>query len=278
MPIAVPDSVVIARFLAADHALDRALQLPDPDPRKRAALADYRAAVSDMARQRLGAGHHWGILSDSAELTCQEVAATVHDTNPALAQHLNQIAVQLPAARIAAHRGQPNADAEVSEQLASCFSHDMDDLTARRLVHHLPGAARPIPELRITEITPGGRNFARRFFGYCDLSLPLSEIDVSLTTSGALYLHYIGVRDDYVGRGAGTAALEHLTRTADHYQLAITGEIGGQSTRQDTPLGRHQVEANAERLTRWYQRHGFTITPTRPGGLHLAKIDRPSHT
>lgn len=50
--------------------------------------------------------------------------------------------------------------------------------------------------------------------------------------------------------------LEHLCRSADRYGLAISGDI----------MPGDRTEQTSERLARWYQRHGFTITQKSPGG------------
>ncbi len=236
-----------------------------------AANQRYRDARHDVVHQRVGADpHRWGLLSDDLENTIDEMIEFRTD-NPELASALKTIHPQLLQARLKAHRGDHTQEHDLTQALADCLNLDISDNVALRILHHLPGWARPIPQVDIPAIarTPGGireKWFHRRYFGQQgNPDLILSTLSVSFVHADEIKLHDIHVDATHRSQGLGTAALQHLNRCADHYQLRITGEI----------MPKDRTEESAARLAAWYRRHGFNVTQTKPGEWLSARLDRP---
>lgn len=222
----------------------------------------------------------WGLLSDSVEST---LAAYLYgDISGDLRERLKAIRSNVPEARLLAHTGDQSLEMELTQQLAACLNLETDDKQARKLIHHLPSSARPIPEVDLyavpAELARGGAAaFDRRFFYYHDLlpdysepRFPVSTFTVSFTKPDTLELHDIIVKGMTGGhwpprpQGPGTAALEHLCRSADHYGLSIVGKI----------MPGDRTEKGAARLAGWYGRQGFSITQRTPGENLWATIRR----
>lgn len=230
----------------------------------------YRDARADVVRQRVGADpHRWGLLSDDLENTIDE-ATKFRSGNPELATALKTIHRQLLHARLEAHRGDRTREHHLTQALAACLNLDVSDNLALRILHHLPGCARPIPPVDIPAIaqTPGGigdKWFHRLYFGQQGHpDMILSTLSVSFINTDQIKLHDIHVLDEHRSQGLGTAALHHLCRCADHYQLRITGEI----------MPKDRTEESAARLATWYRHHEFNVTQTTPGQWLSARLDR----
>lgn len=235
-----------------------------------AAIWRHATAVDSITRLRVGSDpHRWGLLSDDLEDTVDSILEFRSD-NPQLATRLNAIRAQLLTARLDASRGDRTREHAVTCQLANCLNLEMPDDVALSLVHHLPGWARPIPNVDIRALTqaPGGIReqwFDERYFSQMsDPDRPLSTLTVTFETPRKLRLNDIHVVDRYRARGLGAAALEHLCRSADHYRLRIIGDI----------MPQDRTEESAAKLARWYHRHGFDVTQTEPGEWLWATINR----
>ena len=144
---------------------------------------------------------------------------------------------------------------------------DQDDHVARAILHHLPGWARPIPLLDLDDVHINtGVGIDRRYFDYRDRRVGVTTLSVERVTTDVLWLNDITVEEANSGRGLGSAALEHLCRTADHFGMRITGKI----------VPRYHDEEGAGRLAGWYRRHGFEVTPASSGACLNARISRPA--
>ncbi len=145
----------------------------------------------------------------------------------------------------------------------------MSNKEARLIVQHLPGWARPIPSVDLSaaaaELSRWRQpSFDERYFHYFDPGLLLSTFFVSFVAPDQLKLHDIIARRQYGPPGLGSAALEHLCRSADHYNLRITGEI----------MPSDRTPASSARLAHWYRRYGFEVTQIDPDDYVWAKISR----
>lgn len=125
---------------------------------------------------------------------------------------------------------------ELTQDLARCLDLEPSDTQARRLLHHLPEWARPVPDIDLAAVgdelaSRGPVPFGARYFHYMDrpraLSTPRFPLATSTVTFAAidtLELHDIIV-ERYIhnsyqpsrSAGLGSAALKHLCRSADHY-------------------------------------------------------------
>ncbi|BBX82170.1 hypothetical protein MAUB_00430 [Mycolicibacterium aubagnense] len=247
-----------------------------------AANQQFQRAFDGIAEAAVGSiPGQWGLLSDSVESTLD--AYVTGDISGELREHLKAIRDSVFEARIQAHAGDRSLETELTRQLAACLDLEPDNERARKLIHHLPACARPIPEVDVgavpAELARGGSApFDRRFFHYNDLlpdysvpRFPVRTFTVSFAKSDTLELHDIVV-NGMTGRGgwpprpqgSGTAALEHLCRSADHYGLAIVGKI----------MPGDRTEESATRLAGWYGRYGFEVKQQRPGEHLWATIRR----
>lgn len=234
------------------------------------AIWRHAAAADNVTRLRVGSDpHRWGLLSDDLEDTVESLLE-FRSENPELAERLNAIRPELLPARLDAFHGDHTREHAITCQLANCLNLEIPDDIALTLVHHLPGWARPIPNVDIRALaqTPGGIReqwFDQLYFSQMsDPDRPLSTLTVTFETIRTLRLNDIHVIDRYRARGLGSAALEHLCRSADHYQLRIIGDI----------MPQDRTEGSAAKLARWYRRHGFDVTKTTPGEWLWAKINR----
>ncbi|OHU47331.1 hypothetical protein BKG82_27145 [Mycobacteroides chelonae] len=198
-----------------------------------------------------------------------------------LNEELAQIRALLPEARMAAHDNDRELERCAAVRLATALERNMPAKRsiARKLVHMLPGDLRPIPKDEDTDPDePLGFGFAPQHFDYHDPRLPVRRFNVShFLKDGSLSLNDIVVDDEYRGRGLGSAALEHLCRTADHYGFSIGGCIARQPLRY--PRSEQEIEETEQRslrLARWYGRHGFTVTPNNNGTYLHARMRRPA--
>ena len=241
----------------------------------------YRCAFDGIARAAVGSiPGQWGLLSDNIEHTLNDF--TRGDISNELHERLKAINSNMFDARIFAHTGDRSLEAQLTEQLAACLDLEPDEEHVRRLLHHLPGSSRPIPdidldavaaELEVRGLVPFGRPYFD-FMDYpwfgCEPRFQLTTLTVTFKATDTLELHDIVVHDTLTGRrptcsaGLGTAALEHLCRSADHYGLAIVGKI----------MPGDRTEPSAARLAGWYGRHGFEVVQQSPGEYLLATIRR----
>lgn len=245
--------------------------------------SSFRFAFTGIARAGVGSvPHRWGLFSDDIESTLSQYLRPSTNVDDAVRDKLKAIRAKLFDARIAAHAGDRGPEAELTTQLAGCVELVEDDECARDLVHHLPGWARPIPDVDMhalveTRARTGSALFATRYFCFTnqrwfstDVRFQLRTFTVSLEKHDTLELNDIIVIDTRTDReptcspGLGTAALEHLCRTADHYALNIVGKI----------MPGDRTEHSAERLANWYGRHGFEVHRRQPGVSLWAKIRR----
>jgi hypothetical protein len=210
----------------------------------------------------------WGLLSDSIESTLDPRR---WPDNGDLHVRFNDIRANLLQARLDAHEGDRALEFRLTRDLARCLELEMSDEYARRIVHHLPGWARPIPGVDISAVADelASRRrppFDRRYFHYFEPELTVRSFIVCFDTLDELTLHDIAWTSRPQSPGPGSAALEHLCRSADHYGLRITGAI----------MPGDQKEATASRLAHWYGRHGFEVIQVTPGEYLRAKISRSS--
>jgi hypothetical protein len=173
---------------------------------------------------------------------------------------------------------------ELTQDLARCLDLEPSDIQARRLLHHLPASARPIPDIDLVAVADelascGPVPFGARYFHYMDRPpalgaprFPLATFTVTFAAIDTLELHDIIVgRHTHNGyqpsrsAGLGSAALKHLCRSADHYGLSIVGKI----------MPGDRTEPSAARLAGWYRRHGFDIQQRTPGEYLWATGLRP---
>lgn len=242
-----------------------------------AAIGRVHMTDEELGYFTVGADPHlWGLLSTNSE---EDLASLIESGQlaPELANELAEVHRLFPDARLAAYQGDRRLVDEATARLAAAVQlrELEDDKIARRIVQLLPGSLRPIP----VDTEPDDEysdGFAPRYFHYASSWSPLSRIVVSRRRDGQLALHDIVVDADHAGRGLGSAVLEHLCRTADHYGLSISGII------VRAPIGIHdtdreiaQAEQDSRRLASWYTRHGFVVTPNQDGTYYKAKIKRP---
>lgn len=246
-----------------------------------AACSDLLDARRELARARVGANpREWGLLSDDIESTLDFYLEL--DVDGGLRERLKEIARAIPQARLEAHDGDRELERKLTLDLAQCVLLEPSDREARRLVHHLPGWARPIPAVDLEAVaqrraSQGSESFDERYFYYRDPAnisvsrYPVVTFYVSFKTIDTLKLHDIVVARDLSAdhrsvypTGVGSAALEHLCRSADYYGLSIVGEI----------MPGDRTEASAARLAGWYGRHGFGVEPRKAGEFLWAKIRR----
>lgn len=250
----------------------------------KSANSALRRADDDIARAHVGSVPGvWGLLSSDIESTIKYYLRGSVDEE--LRDRLRAIEPRLFDARISAHEGDRTLEGELTRELARCVDLEPDNARARKLIHHLPSRERRVPEVNMAAVADGLNAgvyspFSARYFHYRDVvnslsrpRFPLSTFTVSFSSMTELELHDIVVEAGDTGRrrergrrpvGLGTAALEHLCRSADRYGLAISGNI----------MPRDKTEENSERLARWYARHGFAITQTSPAVYMWAKIRR----
>lgn len=283
--------VVVAR----EQMAAAAARLQNPSPRDRAtrypaaahlheATRILRRAYRSLAHHRVGADARcWSLLSmDSENVMDAFIESGLLPTG--LDEELTQIRTLLPDARIAAH---DNDDREperrAAARLAAALERNMPAKRsiARKLVHMLPGDLRPIPKDEDTDpAEPLGFGFAPLHFGYHDPRLPVRTFRVShFPRDGGLALNDIIVNAEYRGWGLGSAALEHLCRTADHYGFSIGGTIAREPLRyphNDREIA--EAEDHSRRLAGWYGRHGFIATPNADGTYFHSRIRRPPQT
>lgn len=259
--------------------------------RKEAVADAYQSANRGfrLARERVFGAYvgsdpgAWGLLSSDIESTIEYyLRGPVGDE---LRDRLRAIEPRLFDARIRAHEGDRTLEGELTRELVRCVDLEPDNARARKLIHHLPSRERRIPEVDMAAVADGLNAgvyspFSPRYFHYRDVvnslsrpRFPLSTFTVSFSSMTELELHDIVVEAGDTGRrrersrrpvGLGTAALEHLCRSADRYGLAISGNI----------MPRDKTEENSVRLARWYARHGFAIKQTSPAVYMWAKIRR----
>lgn len=233
-----------------------------------------RQATAALYRHRIGAvPKKWGLLSDTTETLLPRIVKYKRLPSD-LPDRLAALNEQIPSARLLAHDGNPELEKQLTSELAAILvaytsstssAAPADPSVARQLLHHLPAWARPIPAINIAAIRIGDSPY-QPYFDYWDPRVALRKLHVSRKTIGALYLHDIGVDEKYANLGLGSAALEHLCRTADHLGISITGQI--------VPRDRDS-EPDSARLANWYRRYGFTVTPADNSSYLHAQIERP---
>lgn len=258
---------------------DRITRYPTATDRHEAGRALHQAYRA-LAHHKVGADpHRWGLLSMDSEHVMDICIESGH-LPTGLEDELAQIRALLPDARMAAHDNDREPERHVATGLAAALERNMPAKRsiARKLVHLLPGDLRPIPKDEDTDPDePLGFGFAPLHFDYHDPRLPVRRFHVSqFPRDLGLSLNGIVVTDEYSGQGLGSAALEHLCRTADHYGLSIGGNLVREPLRY--PRGAHEMEAaeqHSRRLAGWYDRHGFTVRPNADGTYFCARIYRP---
>lgn len=232
----------------------------------------FRHAFSGIARAGVGSvPHQWGLLSDNVESTLDDYLD--RDVGHELRTRLKVIRDKVFDARISAHTGDRDLEKELTLKLASCLDLETCDERARLIVHHLPAWARPIPDVDLEAAAEartrnGFVQFAERYFHYMEPAwflaktrFQLRTFTVTLDAFDTLELHDIIVTElptdsrTTCSPGLGTAALQHLCRTADHYGLTIKLMI----------MPGDRTEGSAARLAGWYGRHGFEIRQQTPG-------------
>lgn len=243
---------------------------------------DFQSASERITHARVGdVPGEWGLLSDDIESTLDRYVNL--DIGEELRERLNAIHSQVFKARLLAHGGDRSLEEALTQDLAQCLDLEPSDERARRLVHHLPGWARPIPEVDMhavahTLASHRSVSFDKRYFDYRDPvsaiswpRFPLKTCQVTFKTIDTLELHDIIAEQDpgsdyrpSRSAGLGSAALEHLCRSADHYGLSIFGMI----------MPGDRTEVNATRLADWYGRHHFDIAPRIPGEFLCATVRR----
>jgi hypothetical protein len=251
---------------------------------RRAADREFQSAFAGIARASVGAvPGEWGLLSDNLESTLDHYLE--RDIGEELRERLTAIRSKVFEARLLAHTGDRSLETTLSQDVASCLDLEPSDEHARRLVHHLPTWARPIPDVDMAAVahtlaSRGSAGFAKRYFDYMDQPwtgskprFPLATFTVTFDAIDTLELHDIIVARDpdpdndnrrSPSAGLGSAALTHLCRTADHYGLSIFGKI----------MPGDRTEESAARLAGWYGRHGFDIEPRTPGVFLWATVRR----
>lgn len=249
------------------------------------ARQEFRHAFAGIARARVGAvPGRWGLLSDDIESTLSMYVK--HGIDQQLRDRLVRIRTELFDARIRAHGGDRSLEEALTRELAQCVNLEPESRNeqARRLIHHLPGSQRPIPEVDMLAVRRAlaareEARFGERYFYYCDPprfgnQRVITKFVVSFKTADSLELHDIiaaGREEGYkqaCAKGLGSAALEHLCRSADHYGLGIVGDI----------MPGDRTEPSAARLARWYGRNGFIVEPRTPGEFLWATVRRPPRT
>ncbi len=230
-------------------------------------VSRWQRAVGDLARYRVGADpKRWGLLSDDTERRLGEIIeyGTVSEE---LSVCLAGIREQLLAARVRAHAGCRELETKLTQDLAACLDLPIqDDHVARAILHHLPGWARPIPPLDLDHVPINTGVGIDRYFDYRDRRVGVTTLSVERVKTDVLWLNDIIVEEAHSGHGLGSAALEHLCRTADHFGMRITGKI----------MPRYRDEEGAVRLAGWYRRHGFEVTPASSRAYLGARISRPA--
>lgn len=246
-----------------------------------AANRRFQHAFAGIAWARVGSVPGcWGLLSDGVESALEDYLDC--DIGDELRERLKAIRAKVFEARIAAHTGDRDLEMELTRELASCLELESSDEQARHLIHHLASWARPIPDVDLAAAADtiaygGSARFAKRYFDYMDTTwfggepqFQLVTFTVTFYAIDTLELHDIVVRETLTdcrptcSPGLGTAALEHLCRSADHYGLAIILKI----------MPGDRTEESAGRLARWYGRHGFDIQQQTPGAYLWAKGHR----
>ncbi|MGW4099085.1 hypothetical protein [Mycobacterium sp. NPDC004974] len=241
----------------------------------------FEHAFSGIARAGVGSiPHQWGLLSDNVESTLDYCLH--RDIGDELRVRLKAIRDKVFEARIAAHTGDRDLEAELTRDLASCLELEPCDERARHFVHHLPAWARPIPhvdlDVEAENLTRHGIvRFAERYFHYMEPAwfcagtrFQLRTFTVSLVAIDTLELHDLVATElpadsrPTCSSGLGTAALQHLCCTADHYGLTVKLMI----------MPGDRTEGSAERLAGWYRGHGFEIHQSTPGSFLEAKGHR----
>lgn len=230
-------------------------------------VSRFRWAVRALGRCRVGAEpKRWGLLSDEAERGLGNIIE-YEPVSAELSARLADIREGLLEARVQAHFGNRELETKLTWDLATCLELPIeDDHLARAILHYLPGWARPIPPLDL-DVVPinTGVGIDRRYFDYRDRRVGVTTLFVERVKTDVVRLSDITVEESRSGWGLGSAALEHLCRTADHFGLHITGKI----------VPRHHDEEGSVRLAGWYRRHGFEVTPTSSGAHLDARISRP---
>lgn len=280
-----PGAAAVETIVALDAALDGVRTAEKAIPRRRRwwkarefdrAIADLREAqwrfqdaYGEIARSGVGSvPGEWGLLSDNTESTIDFFLDEHCDVGGDLRERLSEIQDRLLEARLASHSGDRALERQLTLQLAQCLDLEPDDEYARLLLHHLPGWARPIPHVDVGALARaraklGDASFAPRYFSFmnqrrCNPSkvrYTHRTFTVSLAAADMLDLHDIIVVEtgtDFepvCSPGLGTAAVQHLCRTADRYGLAIKLWI----------MPGDRTEGSAARLAGWYRRHGFEI-------------------
>ncbi|WP_421844153.1 hypothetical protein [Mycobacterium sp.] len=252
------------------------------------AQREFRHALEGVTRARVGAlPMCWGLLSDDIEETLERYVDFAPESaiGPELRALVEHIRSELFAARICAHNGDRALEQKLTRELVQCVNLEPRAEHARRLLHHLPGSQRPIPGVDLGAVRralQSGRDvpFADRYFHYLDTpgllrTHFLRTFTVSFKNSDTLELHDIIVGSSYEkqhqpprGRGLGTAALQHLCRSADHYGLNIVGKI----------MPGDRTEHSAARLAKWYTSSGFTVTQQTTGEFLWATLHRKPRT
>jgi GNAT superfamily N-acetyltransferase len=251
------------------------------DAKLTAAKTRSRRALDELARNRVGADpEHWGLLSENTERALSELVKR-NEVPAEVAKQLRNVCDHLPDARISACDGlAPSGKAMsplvdlLTEKLAATLELEMDDAIARKILHHLPGSARPIPSLN-RQLIAVDDSFFPRYFHYRDPRVALRTFTVSYRGADELQVHDIVVDRKKRSQGIGSAALQHLCRTADHYGFTLTGEINpGPLPQQPSDLGIRPIEAASARLAGWYRHHDFEIVPSQEGSFYCAVIKR----
>jgi hypothetical protein len=184
------------------------------DDKLTAAKTRLRRALDELARNRVGADPEcWGILSDNTERALSELVK-YNKVSVEVAKQLRNVCDYLPDARISARDGlalrckavSPLVDL-LTEKLAAILELDeMDDAVARKILHHLPGSARPIPSLN-RQLLAVDDSFFPRYFHYRDMRVALRTFAVSYRGADELHVHDIVVDPEERSQGIGSAGL-----------------------------------------------------------------------
>ncbi|SHX95926.1 Uncharacterised protein [Mycobacteroides abscessus subsp. abscessus] len=231
-----------------------------------------RSAREELARQGVGADPaEWGLFSDDVEQTLTALAGRGSVLDPEVKVRLEQLRANMADARVAAHTGTESVVMDVLDRYREVLELQISDEAARKLVHHLPGRYRPIPQKDAVEGAVGSR-FVPRYFDYVDPQLVMTTLQVTRCGPTQITLHDIVVAPASRGRGIGSAGLQHLCATADEYGLTIDGEVVQKWA--DRELDRLRFRKEAERQAAWFVRHGFVIDLDQAAPLYRAEIRR----
>ncbi len=212
-----------------------------------------RAIAERMAER--GAGSRpgtWGSLSAAPSTFGQSLyleASLRRVARPGRVDAATGLLLQLPDLRAEAGTS-PDANAiraRVDEMVLTAMTDLIPGSTEwKLLLRHLPGDKRPLPP---------------SIAGMEDPDDPLQPLITDIRTTDThgphIWLSDILVQPELRGRGIASAALQHLTRFADHHQLAIRATFD--------PAG----FLDADTIARWYRSAGFATPDSswRPGAV-----------